>query len=54
MMQQRQLATIRRVHGAVAVARLAERRDALQHRAVVAAAVGLAIEVLLLAARFLG
>ena len=53
-MQQRQLATIRRVRGAVAVARLAERRDAIQRRAVVAAAVGLAIEVLILAARFLG
>lgn len=53
-MQQRQIATRRRVHGAVAVARLAERRDAFQRRAVVAAAIGLAIEVLILAARFLG
>ena len=53
-MRQRQLATFRRVHGAVAVARLAERRDAFQCRAVVAAAVGLALEALVLAARFLG
>lgn len=54
-MQQRQMATIRRVRGAVAVARLAEGRAATQRRAVVAAAVGLGIiEVLVLATRFLG
>lgn len=44
----------RRVRGAVAVARVADGRSMLQRRAVVAAAVGLAIEVLLLAARYFG
>ncbi len=50
---QRQTSSIRRVRGAVAVARLAEGRGALQRRAVVAMAVGLAFEALVLAARFL-
>lgn len=44
----------RRVRGAVAVARVAEVRSAFQRRAVVALAVGLALEALILAARFLG
>ena len=51
----RQQRTQRRVRSAVAVARLAVERDALQRRIAVAAAIGLAIEALILAAtRFLG
>ncbi len=45
----------RQVRGAVAVARLAAERDALQRRIVVAVSIGLTIEALILAAiRFLG
>jgi hypothetical protein len=44
----------RQVRGAVAVARVADGRSVLQRRAVVAAAIGLAIEVLLLATRYFG
>ncbi len=44
----------RRVRGAVAVARIADGRAAFQRRTVVAVAIGLAIEALVLAARFLG
>ena len=44
----------RRVRGAVAVARSADGRAAFQRRAVVAAAIGLAIEALLLATRYFG
>ena len=51
----RQQDTQRRVRRAVAVARLAAERYALQRRVVVAASIGLAIEALILAAiRFLG
>ena len=54
MTMRRDANTERRVRGAVAVARIAEVRSATQRRAVVALAIGLALEALVLAARFLG
>lgn len=53
MMRQREQGK-RRVWGAVAVARIADGRAVFQRRAVVVTAVGLAIEALVLAARYLG
>lgn len=52
MMRQREQIK-RRVWRAVAVARVADGRAVFQRRAVVALAVGLAIEAMALAARFL-